>query len=102
MWQALKNDTSEGIRGMAILGIALYGTAEAEAAVMHGLSDEHPNVKGMAVLAVWALKDKKDVALSILTDTAKVTERVIWQESLNVLSRIPHPEAVDPLRRCEI
>ena len=97
MWQALKNDPSEGIRGMAIWGIALYGTAEAEAAVMHGLSDEHPNVKGMAVLAVWALKDKKDVALSILTDTAKVTERVIWQESLNVLSRMPHPEAASIL-----
>ena len=51
----------------------------------------------MAVLAVWALKDKKDVALSILTDTAKVTERVIWQESLNVLSRMPHPEAASIL-----
>ena len=93
MWQALKNDPSEGIRGMAIWGIALYGSIEAEAAIMHGLSDEHPNVKGMAVLAVWSIKDKRSTALSILQDTAKVTERVIWQESLNVLSRMPYPEA---------
>lgn len=97
MWKALKEDPSEGIRGMAIWGIALYGTAEAEAAVMHGLSDEHPNVKGMAVLAVWAMKDNVGKTLSILKDTAKVSERVIWQESLNVLSRMPHPEAADML-----
>ena len=97
MWKALKEDPSEGIRGMAIWGIALYGTAEAEAAVMHGLSDEHPNVKGMAVLAVWAMKDNVGKALSILADTAKVSERVIWQESLNVLSRMPYPEAANTL-----
>ena len=55
---------------------------------MHRLSDEHPNVKGMAVLAVWSIKDKRSTALSIL-QIRKVTERVIWQESLNVLSRCP-------------
>ena len=93
----LKEDPSEGIRGMAIWGIALYGTAEAEAAIMHGLSDENPNVKGMAVLAVWAMKDRHEKALSILADTAKVSERIIWQEALNVLARMPHPEAADLL-----
>ena len=53
----------------------------------------------MAVLAVWSIKDKKDKALSILEDTSKVTERVIWQESLNVLSRMPHAEAATILYR---
>ncbi len=97
MWRALKEDPSDIIRGMAIWGIALYGTAESEAAVMHGLSDEDSRVKAMAVLAVWAIKDRREKALSILEDTAKMTERLVWQEALNVLARMPYPEAGDLL-----
>jgi hypothetical protein len=93
MWQALRDDPSEQLRGMAIWAVALYGETEARKAIDAGLADEDMGVRGMAILAVWALKDQPEVALSLLESAAQSDEKRIYQEALYTLSRMPWPRA---------
>jgi len=98
MWTALTGDPSSQIRGMAIWAIALYGPDEATKAITTGLEDPTYDVQGMAILAVWALKERPAVALPILESAAKAEERRLWQEALNVLARMPYSDAGNMLR----
>lgn len=98
MWRALTDDPSAHIRGMAIWAIALYGPDEALKAISTGLGDPTYEVQGMAILAVWALNDRPAVALPILEAAAKADERLLWQEGLNVLARMPYSDAGNLLR----
>lgn len=93
MWQVLREDPSEQLRGQAIWAVALYGEAEARKAIDVGLADEDIGVRGMAILAVWALKDQPEVALSLLESAAQSDERRVYQEALYTLSRMPWPRA---------
>ncbi len=99
MWAALEGDPSAHIRGMAIWGIALYGPDEALKAITTGLEDPTYDVQGMALLAVWALRDRPSSALPILEAAAKADERRLWQEGLNVLARMPYSDAGNLLRQ---
>lgn len=98
MWKALTDDPSAHMRGMAIWAIALYGPDEAIKAITTGLSDPTYSVQGMAILAVWAVKDRPAVALPILQAAAEADERLLWQEGLNVLARMPYSDAGNRLR----
>ncbi len=93
MWNALREDPSSQIRGMAVWAVSLYGASEAHAAIMAGLADEALGVQNMAMLAVWALKDKPEIALPILTSSLKDERQMIWQEAHYNLSRMPYAEA---------
>lgn len=98
MWRALEKDPTAQIRGMAIWAIALYGPDEALRAITTGLEDPTYDVQGMAILAVWALKDRPAVALPILEAAAKADHQRLWQEGLNVLARMPYSDAGNMLR----
>lgn len=91
------DDPSAHLRGMAIWGVALYGASEAHGAILRGLEDPDPGVQGMAVLAVWALRDRLELAMPILEAAALAEERRVWQEAFNVLVRIPSSDAVNLL-----
>ncbi len=93
MWRALDEDEAAQIRGQAIWAIALYGPTEAERAVRQGLGDADSQVRGMAILAIWSLKDRPSIALPLLAESAKSADDIIWQEALNVLGRMPYVEA---------
>lgn len=93
MWQVFNDDPSPQMRGMAVWAIALYGASEASKAVHAGLDDKSVEVKGMALLAVWALKDHRQEALSILAEASKSENVRIYQESAYMLSRMPYAGA---------
>lgn len=93
MWQVLREDPSERLRGQAVWAVALYGAAEARKGIDAGLADEDVGVRGMAILAVWALKDHPEEALSLLESAAQSDEKRIYQEALYTLSRMPWPRA---------
>lgn len=89
MWRFLKDDPMPQLRGQAIWAIALYGEDEARKAIDVGLSDEDIGVRGMAILAVWALKDRPDEALPILEAAAESDNLLIFQEAFYNLGRMP-------------
>ncbi|MCA9540179.1 MAG: HEAT repeat domain-containing protein, partial [Myxococcales bacterium] len=97
MWQMLRTEASAQLRGQAIWGIALYGPSQALRAIEVGLQDTDVGVQGMAVLAVWAINDDLGTSLPILEAAAGKAERRVWQEALNVLGRMPYPEAAQLL-----
>lgn len=97
MWRALRDDESSQIRGQAIWAIALYGADEAYSAIQAGLADENVEVQGMAVLAVWAIKDKPEQAFPILQAAIESDDRMLWQEGAYVLGRMPYGEALGVL-----
>ncbi len=99
MWKTLTGDASAQLRGMAIWAVALYGADEATRAITAGLEDPTFSVQGMAILAVWAIKDRPGTALPILEAAAKSDEQLLWQEGLNVLARMPYSDAGNILRR---
>ncbi|MGK0357827.1 MAG: hypothetical protein ACI9U2_000110 [Bradymonadia bacterium] len=93
MWEMLRNDPTEQLRGQAIWAVALYGIDEARKAIDAGMADEGIGVRNMAVLAVWALKDSPDEAMSLLESAAQSDEQLIFQEALYNLSRMPWTRA---------
>lgn len=99
MWLMLRDDPSAQLRGQAVWAIALYGEEEARKAIDVGLSDEDIGVRGMAVLAVWALKDRPEEALSLLEAAAESDEQLIFQEAFYNLSRMPWVRAGRTLSR---
>jgi len=98
MWTAMKDDSSQ-IRGQAIWALALYGPDEAYRAIQDGLADDSNEVQGMALLAVWAIKDRPEVALPILDAAVQSDDIRLWQEGANVLGRMPYPKALKILER---
>ena len=97
MWSMLKGDPSAQVRGMAIWAIALYGPSAAEQAIQFGLADAAVSVQGMAILGTWAMKDSPNKVFPILEATAHAEDRIIWQEALYMLGRMPYPRARDIL-----
>ncbi len=91
--RALLDDKSDQIRGLAIWALAMWGPNEAAEAIKVGLKDDNIGVQGMAILAVWAIKDNQTLAMQILTDAAASDEQRIYQEAANVLMRMQRPEA---------
>lgn len=89
MWSVVRDDPSDQLRGQAIWAVALYGADEARKAIDVGLADQDVGVRGMAVLAIWALKDRPDEAISLLQSAAESDELRIYQEALYNLSRMP-------------
>lgn len=89
MWRILRDDPLAQLRGQAIWAVALYGEKEARKAIDTGLSDGDVGVRGMAVLAVWALKDDPDQALGLLETASQSDTQLIFQEAFNTLSRMP-------------
>ena len=89
MWSILREDPSDQLRGQAIWAVSLYGADEARKAIDTGLADEDTGVRGMAVLAIWALKDRPDEAISLLESAAESDELRLYQEAFYNLSRMP-------------
>lgn len=99
MWDMLRKDPSSQLRGQAIWAIALYGADEARRAIDVGLADEALDVRNMATLAIWALKDRPEEALPLLQAAIESDEQMIFQEGYYNLSRMPYPEAGEILER---
>lgn len=99
MWEMLRTDTSPQLRGQAVWAVALYGAEEALKAIEHGLADDALQVRNMATLAIWALKDRPETALPMLEAAIESDEQLIFQEGFYNLSRMPYPEAGDILER---
>lgn len=97
--KTLLNDESSHLRGLAIWGAAMWGPDAAEEAIEIGLKDDSLEVQGFAILAVWALKDQPELAFPIIIKAAESDELLIYQEGLNVLMRMPYPEAAVVLER---
>ena len=98
MWSVLRDDPSDQLRSQAVWSIALYGADEARKAIDVGLADEDIGVRGASVLAVWALKDRPDEAISLLQSAAESDERRLFQEAFYNLSRMPWRRAGALLR----
>ncbi len=94
MWDVLRGDETSQLRGQAIWAIALYGQDEALKAINTGLADDSLEVQGMAILAVWAIKDKPDVAFRILQSAVDSPDQLVWQEAVHILGKMPYGEAV--------
>ena len=62
-------------------------------AIDAGMADEQVGVRNMAVLAIWALKDSPDEAMSLLESAASSDEQLIFQEAFYNLSRMPWTRA---------
>jgi len=95
--RTVMTDEKAQLRGLAIWGVAMWGPDAAEEAVEIGIKDESTEVQGMAILAVWALKDRPGVALPLLTTAVNSDDSALYQEGFNVLMRMPYPEAGDVL-----
>ncbi|MEZ4463397.1 MAG: HEAT repeat domain-containing protein [bacterium] len=99
MWEMLRKDQSAQLRGQAVWAIALYGFDQAQNAIDVGLADDALMVRNMATLAIWALKDRPEVALPLLEAAIQSDEQMIFQEGFYNLSRMPYPEAAEILER---
>lgn len=99
LWDILETDGSARLRGKAIWGIVSYSPEDAERAIRLGMDDAEGEVVGMAVLAIWSIYDRPEVALPLLERAAESKDKMSWQEAAHVLSRMPYSDASNILQR---
>lgn len=96
IWKAMNHPWAM-VRGAAIWAAALYGTEAAKRAIDQGLTDSDMGVRGRAVLALTAIRNKDEYVFSVLTWALASPEQRLYQEACYVLAQIADARAVKML-----